>query len=99
MTILPAFNVYDIRRKCDSPPLCYNFGNLDKLMARADVRKELGVGDRSWTSCNMLVHTFMLGDWTTNLAAKVENLVKSNLDILVYSGDKDWVCNWRGGEA
>jgi len=18
---------------------------------------------------------------------------------LVYSGDKDWICNWRGGEA
>ena len=21
------------------------------------------------------------------------------MDVLVYSGDKDWICNWRGGEA
>ena len=43
MTIMPAFNVYDIRKKCEKPPLCYDFSLLDKLMARADVRKELGV--------------------------------------------------------
>lgn len=21
------------------------------------------------------------------------------MQVLVYSGDKDWICNWRGGEA
>jgi len=99
MTILPAFNVYDIRRKCDVPPLCYDFSLLDQLMAKQEVKDELGVGDRTWSSCNMLVHTFMLGDWTTNLASSVENLLKNNLKVLVYSGEKDWVCNWRGGEA
>jgi carboxypeptidase C (cathepsin A) len=98
-TIAPAFNVYDIRKKCDSPPLCYDFSLLDKFMARKDVREELGVGDRSWSSCNMLVHTIMLGDWTTNLANKVEDLINAGVKVLVYSGEKDWVCNWRGGEA
>lgn len=99
MTIMPAFNVYDIRRKCDKPPLCYDFSLLDKLMARPDVRAELGVGDRAWTSCNMLVHTFMLGDWTVNMSNQVQNVIKANKKVLVYSGEKDWVCNWRGGEA
>ena len=27
------------------------------------------------------------------------SLLDSNVDVLVYSGDKDWICNWRGGEA
>ena len=99
MTLSPAFNVYDIRRKCDVPPLCYDFSNMDKFIAREDVRKELGVADRPWTSCNMIVHTFMLGDWTTNLQHQVEHLLSSGIKVLVYSGDKDWVCNWRGGEA
>lgn len=97
--LLPRFNVYDIRRKCDHPPLCYDFGNMDKFIAREDVRAELGVSNRSWTSCDMIVHTFMLGDWVTNLQSSVVNLLNSKVKVLVYSGDKDWICNWRGGEA
>jgi cathepsin A (carboxypeptidase C) len=26
-------------------------------------------------------------------------LDNTDLEILVYSGDKDFICNWRGGEA
>jgi len=95
----PNFNLYDIRKKCDSPPLCYDFANMDKFIARDDVRAELGVAKRSWTSCNMLVHTIMLGDWVVNLQSSVTNLLANGIKVLVYSGDKDFVCNWRGGEA
>ena len=95
----PRFNVYDVRRKCDHPPLCYDFSNMDKFIAREDVRAELGVGNRSWSSCNMLVHTLMLGDWVTNLEGSISNVLKNGVKVLVYSGDKDWICNWRGGEA
>lgn len=53
MTILgnplnPAFNVYDIREKCDSPPLCYDFSEVDHLMNSADIQKKLGVSGRYW---------------------------------------------------
>jgi cathepsin A (carboxypeptidase C) len=95
----PAFNVYDIRRKCDYPPLCYDFSNLDKFIERKEVREELGVGNRSWTSCNMIVHTFMLGDWVTNLQKSVATILENKVKVLVYSGDKDYICNWRGGES
>jgi cathepsin A (carboxypeptidase C) len=97
--VFPVFNLYDIRIPCSSPPLCYDFCNLDKFLARADVMAELGIADRSWTSCNMIVHTFMLGDWTTNMAQEVTNVINAGVNVLVYSGDKDFVCNWRGGEA
>lgn len=95
----PAFNVYDVRRKCDHPPLCYDFNNLDILIARKDVREALKVGNRSWSSCNQIVHTFMLGDWVSNLSPKVDLALKNGVGILVYSGDRDFICNWRGGEA
>jgi len=97
--VFPFFNLYDIRKGCDVPPLCYDFGNMDKFLAREDVQKELGVTERSWTSCDMIVHTFMLGDWIVDLSNEVLNVMKKGVKVLVYSGDKDFVCNWRGGEA
>ena len=33
-----------------------------------------------------------------DLSPKVTEILDSGLDVLVYSGDKDFICNWRGGE-
>jgi cathepsin A (carboxypeptidase C) len=97
--LAPKFNVYDIREKCDKPPLCYDFSPADNLLGRADIQKVLGVEGRKWTECSKLVHTALLGDWMLNLSSKVTDLLNADLDVLVYSGDKDFICNWRGGEA
>jgi len=68
------------------------------MLAKDDILEVLGVKGRKWTECNTLVHTALLGDWMTNLAPKVTDLLNANIDTLVYSGDKDFICNWRGGE-
>ena len=31
---LSGYNPYDMRLKCDVPPLCYDFGNIDKFLNR-----------------------------------------------------------------
>lgn len=99
LPIAPRFNVYDIREKCENPPLCYDFSPADKMLHRSDIQTVLGVpAGRSWEECNMVVHTALLGDWMTNLAPKVTDLLNAGTDVLVYSGDKDFICNWRGGE-
>jgi cathepsin A (carboxypeptidase C) len=41
----------------------------------------------------------LLGDWVNNLATKITGVLESGVEVLVYSGDKDFICNWRGGEA
>ena len=46
-----------------------------------------------------MVHTALTGDWLNNLAGKIQAVLETGLRVLVYSGDKDFVCNWRGGEA
>lgn len=97
--INPKFNVYDIREKCDVPPLCYDFSPADTMLADASIQKVLGVEGRKWTECNTPVHIFLLGDYMTNLNPKVTDILGSGTDVLVYSGDKDFICNWRGGEA
>lgn len=35
--LAPRFNVYDIRKGCDVPPLCYNMSNSDRLLNNATV--------------------------------------------------------------
>lgn len=98
--INPRFNVYDIRQPCDKPPLCYDFSASDNFLNRADVQAVLGVSGRKWVECDQLVHTFLLGDWMNNLMPQVAWMLdNTDLQALVYSGDKDWICNWRGGEA
>lgn len=98
--ISPRFNVYDIRQECGVPPLCYDFSQSDEFLNRADVQATLGVPDRKWVECDQMVHTFLLGDWMHNLMPQVAWMLdNTDLEVLVYSGDKDWICNWRGGEA
>jgi len=46
--LAPAFNVYDIREKCDKPPLCYDMSPADNLLMKKDIKKLLGVEGRSW---------------------------------------------------
>lgn len=47
----------------------------------------------------MKVHTLLMGDWMNNYSKYVTYLLESGIRGLVYSGDKDFICNWRGGEA
>jgi len=96
----PKFNVYDIRIPCEKPPLCYDFSQSDTFMNDATVQETLGVTGRKWVECEKLVHSFLLGDWMTNLMPQVGSMLdNTDIEVLVYSGDKDWICNWRGGEA
>lgn len=98
--LAPAFNVYDIRKKCDKPPLCYDLSGSDKFLNNDTVQAKLNISPpRKWVECDQEVHTELLGDWLTNLAPKIQSVLESGLKVLVYSGDKDFVCNWRGGEA
>lgn len=47
----------------------------------------------------MEVHTAMLMDWGTNAAPNVSKLLAAGKKVLIYNGDKDYICNWVGGEA
>ena len=73
--------------------------NADRFLNLAKIQAALGVSGRKWVECNMEVHTALLGDWINNMASKISEVLESGLSVLVYSGDKDFICNWRGGEA
>ncbi|TNV78766.1 hypothetical protein FGO68_gene3564 [Halteria grandinella] len=75
--LAPRFNVYDIRKGCDVPPLCYNMSNSDRFLNDATIQAKLGVSGRKWVECDQGVHTALLGDWLNNLAAKIEYVLES----------------------
>ena len=65
--------MYDIRKECTYPPLCYDFSQVDKFLARSDIRAELGIPEHvKWEECNKLVHLLLLGDWIDSFQKDVE---------------------------
>lgn len=44
----PKFNIYDIRKPCTYPPLCYDLSATDKLMDQDSIKTILGVSGRGW---------------------------------------------------
>jgi cathepsin A (carboxypeptidase C) len=95
----PKFNVYDIRQKCEHPPLCYDLSYVDDFLKQPSVKKALGVGKRSWTACSKIVHAFLTYDFPVDLAADLAFVADSGVNVLLYHGDKDFICNWKGGET
>jgi len=92
----PRINQYDIRK---APNYTVSYDNMFKFLQRDDVKKEIGVGERAWIPFSEVVRRFMLGDWITSLSDDVSALLSHGVKTLIYSGDQDFICNWRGGES
>jgi len=95
-----SINVYDIRIPCEVPPLCYDFSDVANLLAKPAVKQALGVSPKArWEDCNMLVHTYLIGDWVGNLAVDLPTILASGARVLIYNGREDFVCNYRGADV
>jgi cathepsin A (carboxypeptidase C) len=98
-----GMNPYDMRVKCAVPPLCYDFSNVGTFLARPDVMKKLGVDPKkaSWQDCNRLVAMAfeLAGDWMHSFETKIPDQLAAGIDVLIYAGDQDFICNWLGNQA
>ena len=43
--------MYDIRDKCENPPLCYDFSDVKKFLEKKKVVEILKTEDRKWKEC------------------------------------------------
>merc|ERR1719247_3068384 len=57
-----GMNLYDMRKKCTYPPLCYDFSHVKKYLNSPKVKKILGTR-REWKSCSMRVNGKFHKDW------------------------------------
>lgn len=60
--------------------------------------EKLGVKGRVWSECSDAVYAPLDDDEVRSLTKQVIESLDAGVQVLVYSGDKDWICNWRGGE-
>ena len=91
-------NVYDIRKPCAVPGLCYDFSHVETFLNNPSTRAALGVGDRAWQACSPHVHGDMMADWMRDLEPVIPPMLESGLRVLVYAGEDDFICNWLGNK-
>jgi cathepsin A (carboxypeptidase C) len=94
-------NPYDLRKQCTSPPLCYDQRDEERFLQLPEVQLKLGVPQpRAWTDCNDTVHGFFenSGDFYSRTNDTVAYLLSSDVPVLVYHGDTDFMCDWIGGK-
>ncbi|ODV59709.1 carboxypeptidase C PRC1 [Ascoidea rubescens DSM 1968] len=94
-------NVYDMRKDCEGN-LCYkDLKNIDNYLNQDFVKNAVGADVDYYESCNMDINRNFLfnGDWMKPYHNAVTKLLNQNLPVLIYAGDKDFICNWLGNNA
>ncbi|KAK9061566.1 hypothetical protein SSX86_018748 [Deinandra increscens subsp. villosa] len=96
ISLIDNINYYDIRKKCEGS-LCYDFSNVEYLLSKSSVKTALGVPSNiDYVSCSDLVYRSMLNDWMRNLEVGIPALLEDKIQLLVYAGEYDLICNWLG---
>ena len=98
---LTDMNPYDMRVKCAKPPLCYDFSNVGKYLAKPDVQQALGVTGHKWSDCNrgVAIGFELDGDWMQAYEQMIPDQLAAGIRVLMYAGDQDFICNWLGNQA
>lgn len=94
-------NPYDITKPCGDSDLCYDFDNVDTFLNLESTREALHVSDKvdKWVDCNTAVNAGFTSDWMRNYQQSLIPLLESGIDVLIYAGDADFICNWMGNKA
>jgi carboxypeptidase C (cathepsin A) len=79
-------NVYDIRKQCTNPPLCYDFDNIVNYLSQPSVINKLGVSGVSWSTCNSDVYQYLVNDFEFSYRFDIPKLLANGVRVLVYNG-------------
>ncbi|KAJ3135791.1 hypothetical protein HK101_004079 [Irineochytrium annulatum] len=89
-------NPYDVRMYCEGNEMCYPIiGDIDAFLNRPDVQEKLGV-DMEYLGCSNSVGVAfgISGDGGKSFDWIIKDLLAAGINVLIYAGDADYVCNW-----
>ncbi|AOW03211.1 Alpha/Beta hydrolase protein [Yarrowia lipolytica] len=96
-----GLNVYDIREQCGESALCYsqiewitNYLNQDHVLEALGAEIEVFEGCKN----SVGVDFGFDGDGNRPFHGDIADLLDDGLPILIYAGDKDFICNWVGNK-
>jgi carboxypeptidase D len=101
-----CYNMYDIRLK-DTYPSCGmswppDLENIEPYLQRPDVIKALNINPAKksgWQECSGLVGQAFTAKNSVPSVNLLPDLIESGINILLFSGDKDLICNHIGTET
>jgi len=91
----PEFNLYDVREPCETMGLCYPDDKLWMALNSYDYREVFGIAaEQPWEMCATFPHLFLMMDFNNMWGYALAPVLDAGLPVLVYNGDKDYICNW-----
>ncbi|CDO94873.1 unnamed protein product [Kluyveromyces dobzhanskii CBS 2104] len=98
-------NFYDIRAPCelnDDSGACYKEEvYISDYLNQEEVQRALGTDVSTFQSCSSDVGIgfAFTGDGPNPFQQYVAELLDQDIHVLIYAGDKDYICNWLGNLA
>lgn len=92
---------YDMRLNCDEVDCDAPSNRVVEFLRKPEVIRQVGAAVDSFVLCSSNVSAMFdtTGDHVRPFHEDIADLLNRDIPVLIYAGDKDWICNWLGNEA
>jgi cathepsin A (carboxypeptidase C) len=83
---MTGLNPYDIRKNCDVPPLCYDFGPIKRFLNAKATKEALHVDaahSHSWETCNFGINGKFHTDWMKDFSGYIADMLNDGIPALI----------------